>query len=306
MFGKEKLKPRQQRNKEKWQQEQVDDCYVMLLGGKMKIQQHELHYHDVISQRGQFSNIHPGNINFRKLALSKKQSYVCAKENDKREVAASIVREIQNLDPPGRFLKRMSDRKGRKKIHWFELLTAEQATNKAMACLRDVKLMPDYSSSLVSKECPNQITKITTVAVNSLDADVSMGYCTDDLSKIGDMSCASSISLGTFGSIRGHSTCSSKTQSNSIISRLSKLKGSTNKRKVTNSMLVEHSNVEDASNISSIFSMEQSYSKADSSLHSSDPMICKSFDGQQVDQPNQPLAKAKSLANANLLYLAGW
>merc|ERR1712161_35163 len=96
------------------------------------------------------------------------------------------------------------------------------------------------------------------------------------------------------------------TPSNSIISLLSKLKGSTNKRKETNSMLVEHSNVEDASNISSIFSMEQSYSKADSLLHSSDPMICKSFDGRQVDQPNQPLANAKSLANANLLHLAGW
>jgi len=169
-----------------------------------------------------------------------------------------------------------------------------------MACLRDVKLMPDYSSPPVSTKCPNQKTKNTAVAIKSLDVDVSMGYCTDDLSKIGDMSCASSVSLGTFRSIRGYSTCSSKTPSNSIISRLSKFKGSAHKRKVTDSMLVEHGNVEDASNISSLFSMEQSYSKADSSLHSSDPMICKSFDGQQVDQPNQ------SLANANLLYLAGW
>lgn len=58
---------------------------------------------DVISGRGNFVNIHPGNIHFRSLVSKFKLQYVASDKCDKPVFAKTIVRTIRDMG--GRFLK---------------------------------------------------------------------------------------------------------------------------------------------------------------------------------------------------------
>jgi len=64
---------------------------------------------DVLCGRGGMTNHHAGNIFFRKLVRHHQESYLLASKRDKAGVAKSIVENIRNLKPPGRFLKKSRD-----------------------------------------------------------------------------------------------------------------------------------------------------------------------------------------------------
>lgn len=65
----------------------------------------EPHDNDVLSGRGGSINVHPGNEKFRRLVEQRKRVYLSSRfKLEKRLVASSIVSDIRNQDPPGRFL----------------------------------------------------------------------------------------------------------------------------------------------------------------------------------------------------------
>jgi len=64
----------------------------------------EPHDHDVVSGRGNGSNLHPGNIYFRSVVVTNKSKYVASCSKDKKNLKLAIVHQIQNRTPPGRFL----------------------------------------------------------------------------------------------------------------------------------------------------------------------------------------------------------
>ncbi|KAL7525737.1 hypothetical protein ACHAXR_001135, partial [Thalassiosira sp. AJA248-18] len=65
------------------------------------------HPHDVLSGRGGRINSHPGNVHFRTMVDSYKREYLDprTKKAEKARIAARIVSNVRNSDPPGRFLK---------------------------------------------------------------------------------------------------------------------------------------------------------------------------------------------------------
>ena len=61
---------------------------------------------DVLCGRGGSINSHPGNGRFRQLVEKRKRVYLTARfKREKRLIASSIVSEIRELNPPGRFLQ---------------------------------------------------------------------------------------------------------------------------------------------------------------------------------------------------------
>mmetsp|Transcript_33376 Transcript_33376/g.70212 ORF Transcript_33376/g.70212 Transcript_33376/m.70212 type:complete len:994 (+) Transcript_33376:210-3191(+) len=68
---------------------------------------HSPHNNDVLCGRGGTINAHPGNEQYRKFVDRKKRVYLTARfKREKRLIAQSIVDEIRNLNPPGRFLSK--------------------------------------------------------------------------------------------------------------------------------------------------------------------------------------------------------
>ena len=68
-----------------------------------------VHDHDVLSGRGAFVNGHVGNERFRQLSIDRKPQFDAGNYSEKRALATEIVTIIRSLDPPGRFLKRVSN-----------------------------------------------------------------------------------------------------------------------------------------------------------------------------------------------------
>ncbi len=60
---------------------------------------------DVLCGRGKNVNNHPGNKLFQSAVKSVRVEYVRSQKRDKPKFAKCIVSNIQNLNPPGRFLK---------------------------------------------------------------------------------------------------------------------------------------------------------------------------------------------------------
>lgn len=93
----------------------------------------EPNVNDVLSGRGGRINSHPGNVYFRELVNQHKYQYL-AKETaklDKAKIADRIVRQIRNLNPPGRFLKEVP-----KTSHYVEI-GDEKARKKAGQAMRE-------------------------------------------------------------------------------------------------------------------------------------------------------------------------
>mmetsp|Transcript_9194 Transcript_9194/g.10106 ORF Transcript_9194/g.10106 Transcript_9194/m.10106 type:complete len:823 (+) Transcript_9194:173-2641(+) len=63
------------------------------------------HQHDILSGRGNGANQHPGNIFFRNLIHKYKHHYIHTGPSEKKLITKRIVEEVQNRNPPGRFLK---------------------------------------------------------------------------------------------------------------------------------------------------------------------------------------------------------
>ena len=74
---------------------------------------------DVLCGRGGRINAHAGNVQFRDLVASRKQDYLSdkTKKLEKAHIAASIVRQIREMQPSGRFLKEDADGS------WFDIGT---------------------------------------------------------------------------------------------------------------------------------------------------------------------------------------
>lgn len=99
-----------------------------------------VHNHDVLSGRGVNIAQHPGNERFRSLVTTRADASYCEtySASEKRAVAENIIKHIQALDPPGRFLRR----EGRGQVSrglkgpWIEL-SYSQAVKKTCQALRD-------------------------------------------------------------------------------------------------------------------------------------------------------------------------
>ena len=61
--------------------------------------------------RGTKTAKRPGNVQFRHIAWAYKPRYLQADRDDKRSIAAEVFEEIAHLNPPGRFLDKVSDQR---------------------------------------------------------------------------------------------------------------------------------------------------------------------------------------------------
>ena len=100
-----------------------------------------VHNHDVLSGRSISIAQHPGNDRYKSLVASyiEKSYSKTASIAEKKAVAIQIMQDIQNLDPPGRFLKReVKGRvpKGLEEGTWEEL-TEKDVARKTCQALRD-------------------------------------------------------------------------------------------------------------------------------------------------------------------------
>ena len=103
----------------------------------------EITINDVLCGRGGDINVHVGNEQFRKIVERKRMEYLTARfKRDKRLIASSVVKEIQNLVPPGRFLNKvqiLGRRRSRNKgpdLGWYEI-DEEKAIEKSSQALRE-------------------------------------------------------------------------------------------------------------------------------------------------------------------------
>lgn len=95
---------------------------------------------DVLCGRGVNIAAHPGNERFRTLITTRSDAKYCETytATEKRAVAEEIVRHINNLDPPGRFLKREGRGQVTRGLNGpWEELTHREAVKKATQALRD-------------------------------------------------------------------------------------------------------------------------------------------------------------------------
>ena len=91
-----------------------------------------LNPNDVLKGRGVTFNSHQGNIYFRSLVNELKVDYVHAPKHRKPKFAEYIIKKIQSLRPPGRFLKLVS-----KNPYRWEEISYKEATMKTRQALRE-------------------------------------------------------------------------------------------------------------------------------------------------------------------------
>jgi hypothetical protein len=88
---------------------------------------------DVLCGRGGSINSHLGNEKFRTFVEKRKRVYLTARfKREKRLIASSIVTEIRNMDPPGRFLAKTGGKNG----YWYDI-GDEKARDKTSQALRE-------------------------------------------------------------------------------------------------------------------------------------------------------------------------
>jgi len=96
-----------------------------------------VHDHDILSGRGVGISQHPGNERFRTLISSsyRDKSYCTSySRREKMALANEIIAHIENLNPPGRFVKRRSD--NRNNGSW-STLSKKEVVKKTIQALRD-------------------------------------------------------------------------------------------------------------------------------------------------------------------------
>jgi len=69
---------------------------------------------DVLISSSNEYNRHPGNINFRAFVSSKREDFSKASDSEKQLLVSQVYAKIQNSDPPGRFLTKISH-------YWYDL-----------------------------------------------------------------------------------------------------------------------------------------------------------------------------------------
>ncbi len=94
---------------------------------------------DVLFGKGKIALNHPGNDQFRTIVESWKKKYSNAKPADKRKIALEIIKIIESLDPPGRFLIEVSNESsGACSGSWVQV-NREKAIKKVCHRLREKK-----------------------------------------------------------------------------------------------------------------------------------------------------------------------
>mmetsp|Transcript_9347 Transcript_9347/g.19862 ORF Transcript_9347/g.19862 Transcript_9347/m.19862 type:complete len:661 (+) Transcript_9347:323-2305(+) len=120
---------------------------------------HTLSMHDVLCGRGSGPNDHPGNVNFRKLIISRKAEYLSTTARaEKARIAQEIVEHVQqDLDPRGRFLKKMGPAELNEKKYepgqdvWV-IVDQDTALEKAKQALRQNRDKPLVEEQLRQKK----------------------------------------------------------------------------------------------------------------------------------------------------------
>ncbi|KAL7469038.1 hypothetical protein ACHAXS_009281 [Conticribra weissflogii] len=97
---------------------------------------------DVLFGRGNISATHEGNIKLRSIVESRKQEYHEAPWKEKKKIVISIIRQIQSMDPPGRFLQidpksEGVDSKAVVGVGAWVPVDEEKAASKVSHCLRE-------------------------------------------------------------------------------------------------------------------------------------------------------------------------
>jgi len=90
---------------------------------------------DILLGRGGKNNQWTGNDGLRTMAHSRCIEYQTAQKRAKSEISRELVEGVQNLDPPGRFLRKCSNLKG-SVVRW-EVATDKVAREKTSQVLRD-------------------------------------------------------------------------------------------------------------------------------------------------------------------------
>lgn len=95
---------------------------------------------DVLSGRGVNIAHHPGNERFRTLVSARADQSYCTSysASEKRAVAEEIIKHIQSLDPPGRFLKREGRGQVSRGLNGpWDILSDRECIKKTCQALRD-------------------------------------------------------------------------------------------------------------------------------------------------------------------------
>lgn len=128
-----------------------------------------VHDHDVLNGRGVNMAHHPGNERFRALIQSRSDPSYCASYslNEKKALAEEVVRHIEALDPPGRFLKRIGKTKNKRGLQGpWEIMAREEAVKKARQALRDCN-RPDRVGYAKSVPVPVDVRESSFVRKNT-------------------------------------------------------------------------------------------------------------------------------------------
>jgi hypothetical protein len=123
---------------------------------------------DVLLGRGGKTFRHTGNIQLRDLARTVSKRYYESTKLEKSQISRELVNTLQSLDPPGRFLKKVS-------MNEWEEVDDVIAREKASQCLRDAV------TELMKNEIPN-------VNQTQDDDDVSFENQNNKLSRKEDLS----------------------------------------------------------------------------------------------------------------------
>ena len=135
-------------------------------GGKDNV---VVHQHDVLNGRGVNMAHHPGNERFRSLIQSRSDPSYCSSYSiiEKKALSEEIVRHIESLDPPGRFLKRSGKTKNRRGLQGpWEIMSREEAVKKARQALRDCNRL-DRDGYARSVAAPADVLESTLERKNS-------------------------------------------------------------------------------------------------------------------------------------------
>lgn len=139
-----------------------------------------LSQNDVLCGRGSGPNDHPGNVAFRQLILSRKAEYLSTSARaEKAKIASEIVAHVQKeLDPSGRFLKKMGPAELREKGFregqdvWV-VVDQDTALEKAKQALRQNRDKPLVEEELKKKQAERheEYAKLTEQATASLKSN---------------------------------------------------------------------------------------------------------------------------------------
>lgn len=129
---------------------------------------------DVLFGKGHVSQTHPGNRHYRNIIVSKKRLYVRTKKHrEKDAIARQVLREIQMLDPPGRFMARNKD-------GMWSIQSEAMAISKIKQALRENNSRKNFNPSVWCQDDSNpqvlQKHSNLTNAINRTGRPISMPF----------------------------------------------------------------------------------------------------------------------------------